>query len=289
MLIQEFKDYEIIVSDDSTNNGVKKIVDSQKIPHLKYYYNSPALGSPQNWNHAISKASSKYIKILHHDDYFTDAGSLGKFVAALDNNPSADFAFCYSLINFKLKKSTYIHKQTKLQIKRLKIDINFLFFRNVIGNPSAVIFKNDKKMDFNKDYKWLVDVEFYIKYLNAHKQFVSVPEPLVTVVDGEAGQITQDITKNKKLVISENLNLFSKLYSKELHHKKSFLFFQELFERNQIKSLKDMQKEFDVPKILSKFITDVFIDWPKSTLYKKAKKRILTSRYNKKIFKRERF
>ena len=68
-----------------------------------------------------------------------------------------------------------------------------------------------------------------------------------------------------------------------------FLFFQELFEMYQVKSLTLLQKEFDIPKNLAKFIIDVFIDWPKSTLYKKVKKRILTSRYNKKIFKRERF
>jgi len=286
---QDLRDVEIIVSDDSTNNEIENYINDLKLPNLLYFHNSVPLGSPENWNNAVSKASGKYIKILHHDDYFTDNTGLRKFVSALENDSSVSFVFSQTKIHYKSDNSIFIHKQTSGQLKRMQKEIEFLFFRNVIGAPSAVCFRNNRSVLFNKKYKWLVDVDFYIRFLKKHPKSVCIQEPLITVVAGEEGQVTAEITKSKERIISENLNLFSSLYSEKLNRKKSLLFFQELFSGYKVHSFGELQTQFTIPSNIFNFMKEVFSDLPKANLFKKIKKRLLTSRYNKQIFKIERF
>ncbi|MBA3680810.1 MAG: glycosyltransferase [Bacteroidetes bacterium] len=289
VLMQSYTNYEIIVSDDTPDNSVKEIIDSFKDSKIFYFKNKNPLGSPKNWNNAIKLAKGNFIKILHHDDHFTSKGSLQKFVSALTSDPKTDLVFSYSDIYFKKLNEHYLHKQSNVQLKRLRIEPEFLFFRNCIGAPSAVMFKKDENIVFNKNYKWLVDVEFYINYLKKHKNFVCIPEGLVTIVDGGEAQITQEVSQDKKLVLKENLNLFSSFYNEKLNNKSSLLFFQELFVQFSVNSYESLKAEVEVPTTIDSFLKDVFIDLPKNSLLKKIKKKLLTSRYNKRIFKIERF
>ncbi|MBL7921772.1 MAG: glycosyltransferase family 2 protein [Bacteroidia bacterium] len=289
VLMQTYTNYEIIVSDDTPDDSVKKIVEAYNEPKPRYFKNKIALGSPENWNNAVKQAKGNYIKILHHDDYFTNKESLQKFVTALESDAKIDFAFSYSDIYFKKTNEHYLHKQTNAQLKRLKAQPEFLFFRNCVGAPSAVIFKKNESLSFNKNYKWLVDVEFYIAYLKKHKHFLCIPEALVTVVDGNEEQLTQEVSTNKKIVLQENLFLFSTIYSDKLNTKKSLLFFQELFVQFDVKNYDMLRSEVEIPGNIDGFLKEVFSDLPKNSLFKKVKKRLLTSRYNKNIFKIERF
>jgi len=289
VLAQSYTNYEIVITDDTPDNSVADLVAQFKSEKIRYHKNEIALGSPGNWNKAISLAKGNYIKLLHHDDHFSTGDSLQKFVLALESETGLSFVFSYSDIYFKNKNEHFIHKQTNAQLKRIKEDPRFLFFRNCIGAPSAVLFKNDKSLIFNAKYKWLVDVEFYITYLNKHKNFKCVPEDLITVVDGSEEQVTKEVSVNKELVIKENLNLFSAIYSKELNNKKTFIFFQELFLNFEIDSFKVLDDNFEIPSNIHLFMKEVFEDLSKNKLIKKIKKRLLTSRYNKRFFKIERF
>lgn len=289
VLEQDFTDYEVIVSDDSTTTEIEEYVTQLSLKNLKYHRNTPSLGSPLNWNKAMEMASGDYIKILHHDDYFSDKSALGKFVMALYNNPEVTFAFSQTLSKFKKQNSTFIHRQTSTQLRRLREQPEFLFFRNIIGAPSATIFKKDRKLVFDSHYKWLVDVAFYINYLKKHSNFVCISEPLVTVVDGETDQISQSIATDKRYVISENLRLFSEIYTEELNTKKARLFFEELFLQFHITTYSELSRDFQIPVSIEPFVQLVFVGMPKHRLLKKIKKRLLTSRYNKLIFKIERF
>lgn len=289
VLEQDFSDYEIIISDDSTNSLIDNYCRTLTLKNVFYTHNTIPLGSPENWNNALRKANGKYIKILHHDDYFTDKTSLGKYIAAFDKSPQISFVFSYSKIYFKNDNSIYIHKQTNTQLKRIKKNIEFLFFRNIIGAPSAVCFKNDKNIFFSPQYKWLVDIEFYISYLKKNSNFLLIHEPLITIVAGEKGQITIDVTKDAKLVVSENINLYAGIHSSIYNEKKSTLYFEELFDQHNIKSFLQLNSEFNIPLNLQPFMENIFIQKSKFVFFKRLRKKLLTSRYNKRIFKIERF
>lgn len=287
---QTFRDFEVIVSDDSTHSEVQQLVERyQHDPRLHYHRNPQPLGSPANWNHAMQLAAGNYIKILHHDDCFTSSDSLQQFAGVLEAHPEVSFFFCQSQIHFKASGDFFLHRPTRRQLKRLQADPAFLFFRNVIGAPSATCFKNDRVTYFDESFKWLVDVEFYLRYLALHPGCVYIAKHLVTVTDGEAGQITRQVADNPGVVIPEHLRLFAQRYNALRNTPKSRLFFGELFERFGFASEQQLRSSHAIPSQLDTFVANTFHDLPQKRWLKKIKKRWLTSRYNKRIFKRERF
>ena len=79
---QSFKDFEVIISDDSPDDSVKGIMGEYSDIKINYYKNSTPLGTPANWNYAITKAKGEWIKIMHDDDWFAEDNSLMKYVEA---------------------------------------------------------------------------------------------------------------------------------------------------------------------------------------------------------------
>ena len=71
LLIQDFKNFEVIVSDQSKNNEIKVLCDRYKNSlNLKYYPNTDGKKQASaNTNYAMKKASGDIIKILFQDDY----------------------------------------------------------------------------------------------------------------------------------------------------------------------------------------------------------------------------
>ena len=61
--IQTFKDFEVIITDDSPGNEVEQFcLQYQSLLPIKYIKNNTSLGSPGNWNACISNASGQWIK-----------------------------------------------------------------------------------------------------------------------------------------------------------------------------------------------------------------------------------
>ena len=78
--IQSFRDFEVIVSDDSPTNELENVCSRYTdIFEIHYYRNNIPLGTHENWNASILKASGKWIKVMHHDDWFSDEESLHFF------------------------------------------------------------------------------------------------------------------------------------------------------------------------------------------------------------------
>jgi glycosyltransferase involved in cell wall biosynthesis len=67
-LEQEFDDYEIIVSDNSTNSETEKVVSEFWSKKLKYFRTPKPLDMPRSWDFALSKANGKFITFLADDD-----------------------------------------------------------------------------------------------------------------------------------------------------------------------------------------------------------------------------
>lgn len=68
-------DLYIIVSEDYSENHDKIealfLNDGEfaKDDHIKYYCNNPRLGMSQNWNQCLKLSGTKYVSLLHDDDY----------------------------------------------------------------------------------------------------------------------------------------------------------------------------------------------------------------------------
>ncbi|MCD1118975.1 glycosyltransferase family 2 protein [Chryseobacterium turcicum] len=217
VLMQNFQDYEVVITDDSSNNDIELYL--HKHSHLKnisYYKNSTALGSPENWNEAMRKASGDYIKILHHDDFFTYNHSLQIFVDLLDKNPESNFAFVASR-NFDLKKNTVLsyNKPSSSKIEEIKKNPLILLNGNFIGAPSATIFRKTISSIFDNNTIWLVDIDFYIQILLGNNNLIYSEIDAISI-GSSSTQITKSVESNKAINVFEHFYLLSKWNVKKI-------------------------------------------------------------------------
>lgn len=205
---QTFKDFEIIITDDSSADDVIQVVESFNNLPIQYSRNVTALGSPANWNFAISKAKGEWIHLLHADDWYAETTSLQQFADVIMKEKS-DFIFCASK---EINQATNHIKDMMLTVEKKKLidgnPIN-LVYDNVIGHPSTVIHKKDAGITYDTSFKWVVDIDFYIRYLQQHGRYIYIPEPLINIgMDTE--QVSETSYKNPFVEIPEYLNLLNK-------------------------------------------------------------------------------
>src|SRR5260221_2919727 len=208
--IQTFQDYEIIVSDDTRGNSIKEVALNFYFPQaLHYFHNDPDLGSPGNWNAAIAKASGKYIKIIHHDDWLRNPTSLATFVSMMESDPEAEFAFSGAEIR-SINGEVFLHQPSSHLLTALKNDPRVVFNGNFIGSPSATIYKESTRLVFDENLKWVVDIDFYIRLLFNNRKFVYSEEPLVIIYEAE-DRITNSCINNKEVEIFEYFFVYDKI------------------------------------------------------------------------------
>ena len=211
ILEQDFRDYEIVITDDTPNNSIKELIDEFDFQgRLKYFKNPTTLGTPENWNESIRKAEGEYIKILHHDDFLTYNYSLREFVRMLDENPDTDFAFSSSLNIDKDFRLINQHSPTGKQLDLIKRSPDYLFFSAIVGAPSATIFRTNKAIFFDKSIKWLVDLDFYIRLLKCNRRFIYNKKPLISTVDNPF-RVTHECVNDQNILISEMILVLKKI------------------------------------------------------------------------------
>jgi glycosyltransferase involved in cell wall biosynthesis len=209
---QSFQDYEVIITDDSTNNEVRAVV-SEFLSDARYMYckNNERKGTPGNWNEAIQYAKAPLIKLLHHDDWFSNNDSLEIFVRMLEENPLANFAFSSSL-NFDANQQLVSKNiPSENQLLELKNNSTCLLWGNFVGAPSATIFRKSNAPKFDENLRWLVDIDFYIAVLKANPLFVFSELPLTSTTSRSDFQVSASYRHDGLLQLNEYYYLRSKL------------------------------------------------------------------------------
>ena len=209
ILEQSYRHFEVVITDDSPGNEVQALIGVHSLkPLIRYFKNETSLGTPENWNESIRRASGEWIKLMHDDDWFRDAESLSGFVRVLKERKT-DFYFCtYSNVLPDGKEREIRASGTFLS--RLNRNPDILLAANRIGPPSAVLFRNDPEITFDKRFSWLVDFDFYIRYLQKHPPATYIPESLVCI--GISGsQVTQTSFGNRAVEIPERFMMWEKI------------------------------------------------------------------------------
>lgn len=226
---QTFQDFELIVTDDSeTDEVVHALAPWLSDPRLIYRRNPLRLGTPENWNASLSLARSDLIKFLHHDDWFSSDDSLASFVRAMDANPQANFAFSSANACREDGAVIFLHQPQPEQIKLLRERPWELQFANFIGAPSATMFRRKEGFHFDKQLKWVVDIDAYLKILGVHPNFEFIPEALVCITADGANQVTQSLSTDRITRVVEHLYLYTYCLPPGLAGRyKGFLFISE--------------------------------------------------------------
>lgn len=213
VVIQNFKDYEVVISDDSTNDESEKLVAEykNKIQNLNYFRNVPSRKSPGSWNEAIKNANGEYIKVMHSDDWFADADALESFVKMLENDNKCDFAFSSAYVCDINQKVKFVHKVSDRKLAKLKASPTYLFGRNIVGAPSATIYRSSViNKYYDEKMKWVVDLDQYIRILQENNNFAYSPKPLVCTTDGASHQSSHSSVGLVEVELFEWLSLYQK-------------------------------------------------------------------------------
>lgn len=222
ILVQDFRNYEVLVNDNSPDDSVHDLIRTytDKL-NISYEKNDPAVSATENCNRVIRRARATWIKVMHDDDWFEGASALQQFARAAESC-GKDFIFCASnQVYLETNKKT----KEKLSEERKKIlddSVFSLFYLNVIGHPSVVMHKKDAYIEYDNGFHWVLDIDFYTRYMNAHPGYHYIPDTLVNIGKGP-GQESGKYYKNPLVEIPEYFKLLAK-YDPELHLKDKYVF-----------------------------------------------------------------
>jgi glycosyltransferase involved in cell wall biosynthesis len=232
--VQTFKNFDVIITDDSPDTSLESLINQYSDKFiLRYYKNRIPLGTPANWNYAISKAQGQWIKLMHDDDWFSAEKSLEIFASATSNNQNCNFIFSgFTEISDCGIKSYVINSLEKSLLKKSPLN---LFKKNFIGHPSTTLIKNNRQTWYDEKIKWVVDFEFYIRCLNQTK-FFSLQQTLINIgIHGN--QVTKQVFRKAEIEIPENLYLLNKLGEKSLTNIFVYDYYWRLFRNLGIRNV----------------------------------------------------
>jgi glycosyltransferase involved in cell wall biosynthesis len=225
VLVQKHVNFEIIVSDDSTTNDVFDLINKLNYERhvITYTRNIPSKGSPQNWNHAISLANGDYIKIMHHDEWFIEEDALYKFLSNCKGENCLVVSSAHLIQNDNL--TPFFAKSSEIDL--INREPQRLILGNILASPSSTFFHKNAIIDFDVSLIWLVDIEFYIRFLLKNKSLKYITEPLFCSIMDEHN-ITNSCLYNLELQLDEYSYLFNK-YLKCFSIKKQIVYFFKIY------------------------------------------------------------
>ena len=236
---QTFKNYEVVITDDSPDDSVKEIVPSFANLPLRYYKNETPLGTPENWNKAISYAKGNWIKLMHDDDWLNHENSLQIFAEATQRYPAVTFFF--SAYNNVVEESGASKPVRLTGLNKLFLNnYHRLLAHNVIGPPSVVLYKKEERVLYDNQLKWLVDLDFYIQYLEG-KSFYYIDQPLVNIGINKE-QVTQSSFRVKEVEIPEHFQVLKKIGFASLKDIVVYDALWRLFRNLNIRSLGEIEE-----------------------------------------------
>lgn len=262
VLMQTYTDYEVVITDDSSNEEIKNFLnENRNLENIFYFKNPKALGSPENWNEAVRKSKGEYIKILHHDDWFTYKNSLEIFVSLLDESPDCNLAFVASK-NYDVDKKTIINYNNPSleQINKVRNFPATLLNGNIIGAPSAVIFRKADLLLFDAKTIWFVDIDFYVQILIKNNNLKYDATDAISI-GISTSQITKSVEKDKKINIFEHFYFLNKWNIQNIIGSQFEDSTVQLLKKFNIYSMDQIRKsgyENQVPNDLNKIFLRIF-------------------------------
>jgi glycosyltransferase involved in cell wall biosynthesis len=243
LLIQSYRDLEVVISDDSPDDGVKLAIESYKNQlNIHYYQNNPSLTSPKNWNAAIDKSSGDYFMLMHQDDWFHDPQAIEKFLSTFNQNPNASFVFSR---NTALKPSGefVVLQGIPSLVHHLNDHPNRLVMAQVIGPPSNIMLKKEVKykVSYDERFIWLVDVDYNSRLIKEGFDYAYVDEHLVTI-GLHQDQTTEYVGANLDIKFRENIWFAQKIGAKSFDDWQLYDYFWRLLRNFKIRGEEDIEK-----------------------------------------------
>lgn len=198
---QTFTDYQVIVSDHSTNNDIKEVCESLEFDSLKiqHFFNDYKRGSSSaNINSAIKKAKSDIIKVMFQDDFFIDKDALKKI-------SSRDFKWgVCGCVHSKEDENVFYNRLIPYWQDNIREGINTL------GGPSCLYF-TPTDLRFDERLLWFMDTDFYYNMYKRYGKPSIIEEPLYCSRDSinsvSNTLINDELVKKETLILKEKYGI----------------------------------------------------------------------------------
>jgi glycosyltransferase involved in cell wall biosynthesis len=158
---QTYKNWELIIIDDGSNDNTQSIVKSFKDERIRYIWQKNS-GLNAARNTGIKNSRGEYISFLDSDDIW-EPEKLAKQVEILDKKPDIGLVYCgTSLID---EKNNYIGKKPLITHRGYVLDKLVMY--NFLYNGSCVLFRKSclAKVGFcDETVVRMTDWEFYLRF-----------------------------------------------------------------------------------------------------------------------------
>ncbi len=150
---QTYKNIEVIISDHSTTDIIKKVFNEwSKKMDITYVRSTYKVGSSSaNVNTAINNCTGDLIKVLFQDDFLSSEKSIELTINAFDMNKDWLVSACLHT-NDGINRFNPHYPRWNEHIHR---------GINTISSPSVLTIKKNVDLRFDEDFIWLMDVEYY--------------------------------------------------------------------------------------------------------------------------------
>jgi acetyltransferase-like isoleucine patch superfamily enzyme len=152
-LEQSYKNLEVIISDDSTDNKTEKIIKEKYLSdsRIKYFHNIPSLGRVGNYHKTLyERATGDYVLNLDGDDWLTYNHYISEAVDILSKNDVvcvfAKIQYYYESNNV-LKYNNLINKLLQERMSGKEFFYKYVFYENISFNHLTLIYNRKKAID----------------------------------------------------------------------------------------------------------------------------------------------
>jgi len=174
LMYQTFKDFDVVISDQSEGDNLKTICDTfSHVLDIKYIKNtSIKKNAGNNVNNAVKHATGEIIKLLYMDDYFVDQNALLKISNAFDSNPDGKWFISGFTHSNEDRTQFFDTRSPWYENKYVNGD-------NTTGNPSNYAVRNDCALEMDDDLLWIVDGEYFYRSYFYHGDPIMLDDVLV--------------------------------------------------------------------------------------------------------------
>lgn len=218
---QNYKNIEVIISDDASNDDTLKICKEWQEKNKNNYNiilkaSNINQGVTKNINQGVKIATGEWIKILAGDDVL-EKNALQNYSDFIVENKKAEIIFSKVKIFGDVEKEEELPKDKEFYYKNFDKQLKILLEKNPIYAPGVIIKKSllEKMNYFDERFKMVEDYPFWIKLLKNKIKFYFLDK--VTVFY----RINEKSVSSKKnnLLINPIIFEFEKQFFKEIYMK----------------------------------------------------------------------
>jgi len=167
VLAQEGVELEVIVSDNASKDDTWGIIQSFSDTRIRAVRSSQNSGMTVNFNRALREATGEYVKLLCSDDLL-EPNSLTQQAKLLDEHPElAMVTSATRLIDSHNRELAVVKWFSKpVIIETLNLRTISLIYGNVVGEPSAVLFRREAWLRagaFKDGLVTLIDLDMWFR------------------------------------------------------------------------------------------------------------------------------